>query len=260
MYISKLFLNKNNYYNLKRNYGRNNQGKITSRYRKKGHKRLLRIVDKNLFLDKNYIITSINYNPSKNKFLVTAYNKSNKLLIYKHYELNNNANVLDIIAKNKNSTDVNNYLNFVSLKDLSIGNIICNIEKIPGKGPVFARSAGTFGQIIKFSNKNLVQIRLPSKEQYFIHNNSKCIKGKNSNIFHKQLKKWKAGNSSNLGVKSKVRGVAKNPVDHPHGGGEGKGYVGRAPVNPNGKLTKNVPTRKVKKNSFFIALRRSKII
>lgn len=263
MYISKLFLNKNKITNLKRKYGRNNEGKITVRYRKKGHKRLIRFVNDNLKLDKNFIVISIEYNPYKNKFLNLVYNKKKNTIEHRYYEINNQTNVLDVLKSNNNINSLvsqpNN--NITKIEKLSIGDIICNIEKFPGKGPIFARSAGTFGQLIKFdnSNKNLAQVRLPSKEQYFIDKNCFCVKGKNSNIFHKQLKKWKAGSSSNLGVKSKVRGVAKNPVDHPHGGGEGKGYIGRAPVNPQGKLTKGVPTRKLKKNSFFIALKRSKL-
>ena len=266
MYISKLFLNKNKITNLNRKYGRNNEGKITVRYRKKGHKRLIRFVNDNLNLDKNFIVISIEYNPYKNKFLNLVYNKKKNVVEKRYYEVNNQTNVLDILENNSN-IDYNkpqisqHNSNITKISKLSIGDIICNIEKYPGKGPIFARSAGTFGQLIKFDNttKNLAQVRLPSKEQYFINKDCFCVKGKNSNVFHKQLKKWKAGSSSNLGVKSKVRGVAKNPVDHPHGGGEGKGYIGRAPVNPQGKLTKGVPTRKLKKNSFFIALRRSKL-
>jgi large subunit ribosomal protein L2 len=82
--------------------------------------------------------------------------------------------------------------------------------------------------------------------------------GKMANIFHQYLKKWKAGTSRKLNVRPKVRGVAKNPIDHPHGGGEGKSSIGRPPVSPTGKLTKGVPTRKKRKNSFFIALRKKK--
>jgi large subunit ribosomal protein L2 len=82
--------------------------------------------------------------------------------------------------------------------------------------------------------------------------------GKMANIFHQYLKKWKAGTSRKLNVRPKVRGVAKNPIDHPHGGGEGKSSIGRPPVSFTGKLTKGVPTRKKRKNSFFIALRKKK--
>jgi large subunit ribosomal protein L2 len=196
MYISKLFLNKNKITNLKRKYGRNNEGKITVRYRKKGHKRLIRFVNDNLNLDKNFIVISIEYNPYKNKFLNLVYNKKKNVVEKRYYEVNNQTNVLDILENNSN-IDYNkpqisqHNSNITKISKLSIGDIICNIEKYPGKGPIFARSAGTFGQLIKFDNttKNLAQVRLPSKEQYFINKDCFCVKGKNSNVFHKQLKK-----------------------------------------------------------------------
>jgi len=188
-------------------------------------------------------------------------NKYNKEYILSSTKMN----VLEMFNSNKNL--INNFSNsniksyYTKAKNLSIGDIISNIEIIPGKGAKFAKSAGCFGQVVKLSDtkNNLIQIRLPSKEQYFIFGESKVMKGRMSNLLHKQLKKWKAGVSFNLGVSSKVRGVAKNPVDHPHGGGEGKGYIGRPPVSPQGKLTKGVPSRKQKKNNFFIALSRKKL-
>ncbi|MCP4062179.1 MAG: hypothetical protein GY740_02700 [Gammaproteobacteria bacterium] len=111
----------------------------------------------------------------------------------RYYEINNQTNVLDILKNNttKNLQISQQDSNITKINKLSIGDIICNIEKFPGKGPIFARSAGTFGQLIKFdnTNRNLAQVRLPSKEQYFINKDCFCVKGKNSNLFHKQLKK-----------------------------------------------------------------------
>ena len=263
MYISKLFLNRKNIGGLKQKYGRNNQGKISVRYRKKGHKKLYRYIKQNSLINKKLMIVSIELNPFNNKFLARVNYKENGIFKDAFCEINNETNVLNLVQPaNKNTKNNNVTSKLFKLKDLSIGDIVSNIEKKPGEGPVYAKSAGTFAQIIKHLNKknrNMVQVRLPSKEQYFFDSESLCLQGRNNNLFYKQLKKWKAGNSQHLGVRSKVRGVAKNPVDHPHGGGEGKGYIGRAPVNPQGKLTKCVPTRKKKKNSFFIALRRNKV-
>lgn len=261
MYISNLSFKTLNKKKLRKSYGRNNQGKITVRYRKKGHKKLNRFLNETNQFNNDKIIISIEYDPNRNVFLANTFSKlQNKF--FKEYILSSNKmNVLQMFKSESNQSGLDLNTFHTQAKNLSIGDIISNIEIIPGKGAVFAKSAGCFGQVVKLSDtKNgLIQIRLPSKEQYYIFKNATVMKGRMSNLLHKQLKKWKAGTSARLGVNSKVRGVAKNPIDHPHGGGEGKGYIGRPPVTPQGKLTKGVPTRKNKKNSFFIALSRKKL-
>jgi len=261
MYISNLSYRTLNKKKLKKSYGRNNQGKITVRYRKKGHKKLYRFLNNTNKFDSDKIIISIEYDPNRNVFLANTFSKSKNKYIKEYILSTNGMNVLQMFKSTNNQTGLNLNNLHTQAKNLSIGDIISNIEVIPGKGAIFAKSAGCFGQVVKLSDtkKGLVQIRLPSKEQYFIFKESTVMKGRMSNLLHKQLKKWKAGTSNNLGINSKVRGVAKNPIDHPHGGGEGKGYIGRPPVTPQGRLTKGVPTRKKRKNSFFIALSRKKL-
>lgn len=248
----------------KQKYGRNNTGRITVRSWQKGHKQLYRKINFKQNLNKKGLIVNIEYDPNRTNFIYKILYKKNKKFYFSYYLCNQNINVLQIIkpiSKNLIPTKTYNKGFSFLIKNLSIGDIISNLEKKPTEGAVFIRSAGTFGKIIEIINTKtgLSRIQLPSKEQYFVSNNCKTNLGRSSNVFHKHLNKWKAGTSRHLGKRPLTRGVAKNPVDHPHGGGEGKASVGRPPVTPQGFLTKGVKTRKKRKNSFFIALRKNKI-
>jgi len=139
------------------------------------------------------------------------------------------------------------------LKDIPISSNIYNIEKYPGGGGVYARAAGTSGTVIrKFKNsvgENFVGVRLPSGKQLYLNNECIASLGRCSNIKHKMFKFGKFGIKKRLGLKSKVRGVAMNPIDHPHGGGEGKTSGGRLSVSLWGRLTKGFKTEKLKRFS-----------
>jgi large subunit ribosomal protein L2 len=141
------------------------------------------------------------------------------------------------------------------LQDLNIGTYIYNIELKPNQGGKLIKSAGTYGQIIQ-KQKKYSKIKLPSGEQRLILNTCFANIGKVANNIFKNIKLKKAGNKRWLGKRPKVRGVAMNPVDHPHGGGEGKTSGGRHPVSPWGKLTKGKKT--VKKKNKYIILKRTK--
>lgn len=265
MFLTKLKLkNKNLIKKHHQKKGRNNTGKITVGQRGGGKKQLYR----NLSLVKEDLrrglVLNIEYDPNRSNFIARVlYNKKGSLKYY-YMPCNNKLNVLQDVKQVTRDLIPNKFYNegfpFL-IQNLSVGDIISNVEKMPNQGSVFARSAGTFAQIIEINAKNnkFVCIQLPSKELYYIPKDCKAVLGRNSNRFYQNLRKWKAGVSRNIGRRSHVRGVAKNPVDHPHGGGEGKTSTKRPPVSPQGWLTKGVPTRRKKKNSFFIALRRKYI-
>nr|YP_009519068.1 ribosomal protein L2 [Callipsygma wilsonis]AYC65007.1 ribosomal protein L2 [Callipsygma wilsonis] len=144
--------------------------------------------------------------------------------------------------------------NTLPLKNIPLGTNVYNIEPIPGKGSKFARAAGTSALLVSKS-KLWVTLRLPSGEIRLFSENCWATIGQVSNI--KKKKKIKAGNSRWLGIRPKVRGSAKNPVDHPHGGGEGKAPIGKShPVNPWGKPAIGRCTRRIKKYSDSLIIRR----
>lgn len=262
MFLSKLRLQKKNLiFKQHQKKGRNNTGKITVGQRGGGSKQLYRklsLTKKDL---EKALVLNIEYDPNRSNFIAKVLYKKKGSLKYYYMPCNNKLNVLQDIKKVDQNLIPNKFYNegfpFL-IQNLAVGDIISNIEKMPNQGSVFAKSAGSFGQIIELNakNNNFVCIQLPSKELYYIPKNCTAILGRNSNRFYQNLRKWKAGSSRNVGRRPHVRGVAKNPVDHPHGGGEGKTSTGRPPVSPQGLLTKGVPTRKKKKNSFFIALRK----
>lgn len=261
MFLTKLLLKKNLIKHFKRKKGRNNQGKITVRQWGGGHKRLYRQIDWKQNNLKQGLILNIEYDPNRSNFIAKVMYRKQGGFVYRYIPCNTYLNVLQTIKPvNENLKPDKSYNKGFSflLKNLSIGDIICNIEKTPKQGSVFARSAGTYGQIIELKTKkhNLASIQLPSKELYYISQDCKVTLGRNSNRFYQNLQKWKAGTSRHISLRSHVRGVAKNPIDHPHGGGEGKTSTKRPPVSPQGFLTKGVPTRNKKKNNFFIALSR----
>jgi large subunit ribosomal protein L2 len=147
--------------------------------------------------------------------------------------------------------------NCLPIKNIPIGTNIHNIELKPGAGGQLARSAGTSAQIMSKEDV-FVQIKLVSREIRLINKNCLATVGVVSNSDNKNIKLGKAGRNRYLGVRPKVRGVVMNPVDHPHGGGEGRTSGGRHPVTPWGKPTKGKKTRNNKKTNLFILKRRKK--
>ena len=233
--------------------GRNNQGKITSRRMGGGSKRKYRIIDfKRNKLDMKAEVIRIEYDPNRSAFI--------SLLKYDDGELRyiitpKNISVGEKLISGEN-VDIKNG-NCLPLKNIPIGTSIHNIELKPGAGAQLIRSAGSSAQIV---SKELpyVQVKLISGEIRHLNRNSKATIGEVSNPDQKNIKLGKAGRKRYLGFRPKVRGVVMNPVDHPHGGGEGRTSGGRDPVTPWGVSTKGKKTRNNKKTNTFIIKRRKK--
>ncbi|MCX8095642.1 MAG: 50S ribosomal protein L2 [Caldisericia bacterium] len=238
---------------LRKKGGRNNQGKITIRFRGGGAKRLYRIID--FKRDKDGIpgkVTSIEYDPNRSaRIALITYADGEKRYIIAPLGLNIGDTILsgeNVPLKPGNTT---------FLKNIPVGTIIHNIELIPGKGGQIARSAGSYAQILSKDEK-YAQIKLPSGEIRLINLNCRATIGQVGNLDHENVQLGKAGRSRHLGRKPHVRGSAMNPVDHPHGGGEGRAPIGHpSPLSPWGKPTLGKKTRKMKKPSTkFIVKRR----
>ncbi len=227
--------------------GRNNKGRITARRRGGGHKRSYRIVD---FKRRKWGIAAtierLEYDPNRSAFIA--------LVKYEDGELSyvlapQRIAVGDkIIAGEKVDVKPGNAM---PLRSIPVGTIIHNIELKPGKGGQIARSAGTFAQLVGRDQAYAI-IRLSSGEQRLVLGSCMASIGAVSNPDQSNINLSKAGRSRWLGRRPSVRGVAMNPVDHPHGGGEGRTSGGRHPVTPWGKPTKGRKTRNNKATDKFI--------
>ncbi|MBT4096041.1 MAG: 50S ribosomal protein L2 [Gemmatimonadetes bacterium] len=234
--------------------GRNNRGRITSRRRGGGHKRRYRIID---FRRNNPGIpgrvATIEYDPNRSAFIALIFYKNGD----KRYILApNHLNVGDeVVAGPDAPIAVGNAL---PLARIPVGTLVHNIELNPGQGGRMARSAGAEVQIMGRDEDEggRVQLRMPSGEIREVLRTCYATIGQVGNTDHANVVGGKAGRSRWLGRRPKVRGVVMNPVDHPHGGGEGKSSGGRHPVTPWGKPTKGYKTRKRKKASNAWILRR----
>ena len=235
------------------NGGRNNQGRITCRHRGGGHKRLIRTVD---FLrmrdDSQATVKRIEYDPNRSAFIA--------LLEYqdgtKSYILCPQGMQPDDVVLSGDKAPIKAG-NAMALSRIPDGTIIHNIELSPGKGGQMVRSAGTFGQIVG-REREYVIVRLSSGEIRKFLARCRATIGAVSNPDHKNLALAKAGRKRWMGIRPTVRGVAMNPVDHPHGGGEGKTSGGRHPVTPWGKGTKGTKTVRYHRNSQLIVKKRGK--
>lgn len=228
-----------------RSKGRNNRGVITARHRGGGCKRLYRLIDfKRKKLGITARIFSIEYDPNRNaRIALLHYSNGEKSYIISPVGLK----IGDFVLSDFNAEI--SLGNNLPLNRIPIGTDIHNIEFYPGKGGQIARSAGTFGQVISKQNKFVV-IKLPSGNLRLFNKNCWATVGRVGNVEFLNLTKGKAGCKRWLGVRPYVRGVAMNPNDHPHGGGEGKSPVGRSrPVSPWGKPALGQKTRKSKKYS-----------
>ncbi len=233
--------------------GRNNQGRITSRRMGGGVKRKYRIIDfKRNKIDMKAEVIRNEYDPNRSAFI--------SLVKYDDGELRyiiapKNINIGDKIESSETAEIKSG--NCLPLKNIPVGTSIHNIELKPGAGAQLVRSAGSSAQIVS-KEPPYVQVKLISGEIRHINKNSKATIGEVSNSDQKNIKLGKAGRKRYLGFRPKVRGVVMNPVDHPHGGGEGRTSGGRNPVTPWGVSTKGKKTRKNKKTSVFIIKRRKK--
>lgn len=234
--------------------GRNNQGRITTRHKGGGHKKLYRLIDfKRNKYDISGKVISIEYDPNRNaNIALISYMDGEKRYILHPEDLK----LGDSIIAGKNSEcKVGNAL---PLSAIPLGTEIHNVELFPGKGGQIIRSAGTSAKILAKEN-NFVILRLSSKEIRLFKQECFATIGKLSNSDIANIVLGKAGRSRWLGIRPTVRGSAMNPVDHPHGGGEGRCPIGKArPLTPWGKPTLGFKTRKRRKKSdLFIVRRRS---
>ncbi len=234
--------------------GRNNRGRITSRRRGGGHKRRYRIID---FKRDNPGVTgrvaTIEYDPNRSAFIALIFYKNGD----KRYILApNKLNVGDEVMAGPDAPI--SLGNALPLSRIPVGTLVHNIELNPGQGGRMARSAGAEVQIMGRDDEEggRVQLRMPSGEIREVLKTCCATIGQVGNTDHDNVVGGKAGRSRWLGRRPKVRGVVMNPVDHPHGGGEGKTSGGRHPVTPWGKPTKGYKTRKRKKASNAWILRR----
>ncbi|MFH1640568.1 MAG: 50S ribosomal protein L2 [Candidatus Omnitrophota bacterium] len=241
---------------LKRSGGRNSFGRVTVRHRGGGHKRMLRIIDfKRELLDTPAKVVAIEYDPNRSaRIALVEYPNKEKRYILSPLGLKVGD---EIISSDQKNADIK-IGNCLSLRHIPSGTMIHNIELVKGKGGQIARSAGSSAQIMA-KEKDLAHIKLPSGEVRLVKLDCHATIGQLSNIEHEAVSIGKAGRMRWLGIKPTVRGSAMNPVDHPHGGGEGKAGQGNPhPVTPWGKPTKGYRTRrKGKYSDKFIVKRRT---
>ncbi len=223
---------------LSKSGGRNNKGRVTARRRGGGHKRLYRMIDfKRNHFEIPAKVERIEYDPNRSAFIaLLLYNDGKKSYILAPQRL---AVGDTVVSSAKADIKPGNAL---PLADIPIGTIIHNVELKPGKGGQIARSAGTYVQLVGRDQSYSI-LRLNSGEQRMTRSECMATIGAVSNPDNKNIKLAKAGRSRWLGRRPSVRGVAMNPIDHPHGGGEGKTSGGRHPVTPWGKPTKGKKTR-----------------
>ena len=236
---------------LQRPGGRNNLGRVTARHRGGGHKRRYRIVDfKRLKTGVPAVVERLEFDPNRTAFIA--------LIRYEDGEL---AYILapqrlavgdSVVAGPGADIKPGNAL---PLQNIPVGTIIHNVEMKRGKGGQIARSAGTYAQLIG-KDQGYAQLRLSSGELRMVRAECMATIGAVSNPDQQNVKIGKAGRTRWLGWRPTVRGVAMNPIDHPHGGGEGKTSGGRHPVTPWGKPTKGKRTRNNKRTDRLIMRRR----
>lgn len=235
----------------KKSGGRNNNGRITSRHRGGGHKRRYRVVDFKRTKDAVPArVASIEYDPNRSaRVALLHYLDGEKRYILAPAGIQVGATVMS-----GPQADIRPG-NAMALSDMPLGMTIHNIELSPGKGGQLARSAGSSAQLMAREGK-YAQVRLSSGEMRLILVTCRATIGQVGNVDHENISVGKAGRSRWLGRRPHVRGVAMNPVDHPHGGGEGKTSGGRHPVTPWGVPTKGYKTRRNKRTDKFIVRRR----
>ncbi|AFY78687.1 MAG: 50S ribosomal protein L2 [Hydrococcus sp. C42_A2020_068] len=232
--------------------GRNNRGVITSRHRGGGHKRLYRIVD--FRRDKRSVpakVAAIEYDPNRNaRIALLFYQDGEKRYILAPGGLTVG---MTVIAGENAPFEVGNAL---PLGRIPLGTEVHNIELVPGKGGQMVRAAGGSAQVVA-KEGDYVTLRLPSKEVRMVRKECYATIGKVGNADARNLQLGKAGRSRHRGRRPHVRGSVMNPVDHPHGGGEGRAPIGRSgPVTPWGKPALGVKTRNRKKQSSSLIVRR----
>ena len=240
---------------IKKQGGRNSQGKITVRHKGGGHKRFYRLVD---FKQDKYdipgIVSTIEYDPNRNaRIALIIYKDGEKRYIVAPAKLTVGMTIMS--SKKEAPIEVGNRL---PLDKMSMGIMIYNVELRPGYGAKLARSAGAMIQLMAVEGK-YAQLKLPSGEVRLVPKKCAASIGQVSNADYMHIRWGKAGRKRHLGIRPTVRGSVMNPVDHPHGGGEGRQSIGlKAPKTPWGKKALGVKTRSKKKKSNSLIIRRRK--
>lgn len=236
---------------LNRKAGRNNTGKKTMWHRGGGHKKKYRVIDfkRNKF-DMIATIERLEYDPNRTAWIA--------LIKYTDGELAYIIAPQRVKAGDKVVSGIRADIlpgNAMQIKNIPVGTLVHNVELHPGKGGQLARSAGTFVQIVG-RDSGMTQIKMSSGELRVVRGECMATVGSVSNTDHSNVQIGKAGRNRWMGWKPVNRGVVMNPIDHPHGGGEGKSSGGRNPVTPWGKPTKGMKTRKNKATDKYILRRR----
>lgn len=240
---------------LKKHAGRNNYGRITTRHQGGGNKKHYRVID--FRRDKRDIpgvISTVEYDPNRNvRISLVIYADGDKRYILKP----DGVKVGDTIMAGP-AAEIKPG-NALPLKNIPLGSVVHNIEMIPGRGGQMVRSAGGSAQLVA-KEGDFATLRLPSSEMRMVRSSCYATIGSLSNPEYKNLKLGKAGRKRHMGIRPTVRGSVMNPVDHPHGGGEGRAPIGRAtPVTPWGKPALGYKTRSRRKASNkYIVRRRTK--
>ena len=231
--------------------GRNNNGRITARRRGGGHKRRYRIIDfKRLKHDVEATVLRLEYDPNRTAFIaLIKYADGDLSYILAPQRVGEGDKIIS-----GDTVDIK-LGNAMPMQNIPVGTIIHNVEMKVGKGGQIARSAGTYAQIIG-KDQGYAQLRFNSGELRMVRAECMATVGAVSNPDQQNIKLGKAGRKRWLGKRPSVRGVAMNPIDHPHGGGEGRTSGGRHPVTPWGKPTKGKRTRSNKKTDRLIMRRR----
>jgi len=240
--------------NLPRSAGRNSNGRITSRHKEAGAKKLYRIIDfkRNKFNIEGTVST-VEYDPYRNcRICLIKYVDGDRRYILQPKGLN----VGDKVMSAESGLDIKTG-NAMKLINIPVGTLVHNIELNPGHGGQLARSAGGYAQIMGREGK-YVSLRLPSGEMRYILGECLATIGTVGNEDFANIVIGKAGRSRHLGIRPQTRGSAMNPVDHPHGGGEGKTNSGRHPVSPWGTPAKGFKTRKKQASDKLIITKRKK--
>jgi len=236
-----------------KNAGRNNNGRITVRHQGGGHKQAYRVVD--FKRNKDGIpakVERLEYDPNRTANIALVCYADGE----RRYIIANKGMVVgqQVMSGSEAPIKAGNAL---PIRNIPVGTTICCVEMLPGKGAQLARSAGTSAQLLAREG-TYAQIRLRSGEVRRVHVECRATIGEVGNEEHNLRKIGKAGAQRWRGIRPTVRGVAMNPVDHPHGGGEGRTGEGRVPVNPWGQPTKGYRTRSNKRTNSMIVQRRHK--
>jgi large subunit ribosomal protein L2 len=233
--------------------GRNNAGRVTVRHQGGGHKRAYRVIDFRRH-DKDGVpakVAHIEYDPNRTARIALLHYKDGE----KRYILAPIGVAVGDMLLSGDGVDIRPG-NTLPIRSIPVGTVIHNVETQPGSGGQMIRSAGSFGQLMAKEGAH-AQIRLPSGEVRLVLQECKATIGQLSNIENASVRVGKAGKSRWLGIRPTVRGLAMNPVDHPHGGGEGKSGQGNPhPVSPWGQKTKGLKTRNNRRTDKLIVTRR----